>query len=234
MGLGASTHGLVGLVRAGLEVNLVLDALAEQECPSVEGDALQRGSRVVAAGDEHLEERRHGRQRAVAEHRRIGWNVAPAQHAEPDIGREVGDGGLGRVDLARVLGEEPDTGGVLPRCGQVEVDNGSEERVGHLDQDPRAVAGVGLRTQCAAVLELTERADAGGDDVVRRTALQVCDEVHAARVVFETRVVETLGYGKIRVLVEPMHGIPFLGATTEGLCRREMGRRWPNRLSDGD
>src|SRR5581483_4427502 len=65
-----------------------------------------------------------------------------------------------------------------------------EELVGDLDQDAGPVAGVDLHAGGAAVLEVTERADAHLDDVVGGRALDVDDERDAAGVVFESGVVQ--------------------------------------------
>jgi hypothetical protein len=68
----------------------------------------------------------------------------------------------------------------------------AQERVGRLDQDPRAVAGVRFAAAGAAVLQIDQDLQCLGDDAVRAFALLVHDEADAAGVAFEARVVQTL------------------------------------------
>ncbi len=101
----------------------------------------------------------------------------------------VGDDGLYLNDalrrLGRILGEEGDAGGVVLLGRQLEVDDGSEEGVGDLHEDPGAVAGVGVGSVGAAVLEVAQRSDAELDDLVAALALEMRDEADSARVVLE-------------------------------------------------
>ena len=69
--------------------------------------------------------------------------------------------------------------------------NGAQEAVGDLDEDPGAVARVRLGTRGAAVLEVGQRPEPGQHQVVAGNALDVGHERDAARVVLESRVVET-------------------------------------------
>ena len=94
----------------------------------------------------------------------------------------------GAVDV--VDREERDAGRVRPRGRELEVDDGPEERVGHLDQDARAVAGVGLGARRAAVVEVAHRGERQLDDRVALAALHVDHEADPAAVVLEARVVQ--------------------------------------------
>ena len=49
-----------------------------------------------------------------------------------------------------------------PTGGQLEVDDGAQERVGHLREDARAVAGAGVGADRAAVLEVAQRVERRG------------------------------------------------------------------------
>ena len=62
-----------------------------------------------------------------------------------------------------------------------------------LDEDARAVAGVGVRALGAAVLQAVEREQAALHHLVRSGAPQARDERDAAGVVLELRVIETGG-----------------------------------------
>jgi hypothetical protein len=66
-----------------------------------------------------------------------------------------------------------------------------EERVGDLDEDPGAVAGVRVGALCPAVLKVRHRAQRPLHRLVRGNAVQPGDERHTAGVVLERGVVET-------------------------------------------
>ena len=66
--------------------------------------------------------------------------------------------------------------------------------MGHLDQDPRTVAGLDLGAGRAPVRQSLEHREAAVDDVVVRPAVQVCDHSDAAGVVLVCRVVEASGH----------------------------------------
>jgi len=65
-----------------------------------------------------------------------------------------------------------------------------QELVGDLDEDSGAVAARRIGPGRAAVLHLLERGDPAGDDVVGRSAPQLREEPHPARVMLETWLVE--------------------------------------------
>jgi len=88
---------------------------------------------------------------------RLDRHVAPAQHVLP-LGLDgLGDQPLGVLAGERVARQEADPHAVAAHVGQVERHLGAQERVGQLDQDARAVAGVRVGTLGAAVLEVLER-----------------------------------------------------------------------------
>src|SRR5262245_2696182 len=68
----------------------------------------------------------------------------------------------------------------------------SQEFVRDLDEDACAVAGLGIGTDSATVLEITEYAEGVRHDLVSLAALQISDEADAAGVVLEAGVEETL------------------------------------------
>ena len=83
-----------------------------------------------------------------------------------------------------------------PARRQLERHDRAEERVGHLDRDARAVAGVGLGAGRAPVVQAAHRGERLVEDRVALAALHVDDEADAAAVVLEAGVVETLAPGR--------------------------------------
>jgi hypothetical protein len=71
-------------------------------------------------------------------------------------------------------------------------EHGAQEAVGDLDQDAGAVAGVGLSAGGATVRQVRQRDQAGSHQLVAAHTLDVGDEGDPARVVLESRVVETI------------------------------------------
>jgi hypothetical protein len=67
-----------------------------------------------------------------------------------------------------------------------------QERVGHLQQDARAVAGVRLGPARAAVLEVAQHLERLLDDGVRFFALDVDHKAHPARIMLEAWVIKSL------------------------------------------
>ena len=93
------------------------------------------------------------------------------------------------------MGQENQAGAVAALRRQREPEHGgllAEEAVGHLREDARAVAGIGLAAARAAVLQVDEDLQRLLHDRVRAAALDVRDEADAARIVFMCRVIETL------------------------------------------
>ena len=113
--------------------------------------------------------------------------------------------GLDPVDggepLDGILRQEADARGksvaaVGRRRGQLEFDDLPEQFDGQLQQDTRAVTTVRLSAGGTAVLEMLQRDQSVGDDLVRSAALNVGDHRDAARVGLVLGVVETLRFGK--------------------------------------
>ena len=173
-------------------LHLVLDALAGDEAATVEVDARQRRL-ALGGGQEEVAERRLHVGGLLADHGVVDGDVAPAEDAQAlvvgDLGHGVHGGGLG----LGVPGQERHADGVRAGLGEREVDDGPEEPVGHLDQDPGAVAHVRLGVGGAPVVEVAQGAQAQLHHAVGLAAVHVDDERDAAGVVLEARVVETLG-----------------------------------------
>ncbi len=113
---------------------------------------------------------------------------------------------------ARALGgQEAHQHPVAPGRWQLELDDAAQQLVGHLHQDPRAVARARIRARGAAVLEVLQRRDPALHDLVRGRVVQARDHAHAARVVLEAGVVETDGLGRL-------HGVRSHGSAPWGRC----------------
>ena len=196
----------VGLDARG--ARLVLDALAQGEGAALEG---QDDARVVVAGvrgvddvvhlgrqaHEELAEARHDRPRGGADAGAVGVDgqLAPREDLEALLRGDVRDDHL-EVGRVGVGGQEGVAHRVAAGGRELDARLGQQravEPVRDLDQDSRAVAGVGLGAPGTPVLEVDEGREATADRPVVATPRDVGDEGDAAGVVFEGRVVEALG-----------------------------------------
>ena len=97
----------------------------------------------------------------------VDRDVAPAEHAlalDADVELEH------RLELVAPLlvgRQEADRDAVAAAVGQLEVDARPEERVGHLQEHPGAVAGARVGARGTAMLEVLDGTQAHVDDVVR-------------------------------------------------------------------
>ena len=69
---------------------------------------------------------------------------------------------------------------------------GAEETVGNLQQHAGTIAGLRVRSNRTAVVQVAQRLQTLGDDVAARNARQGRDEGDAARIMFERRIVKAL------------------------------------------
>ena len=120
----------------------------------------------------------------------VDRDVAPADHALALVGDRALEQLLQLRAARLVLRQEADADAVGALRRQV-VDHAAQQIVGHLQQDPRAVAGVRVRARRAAVLEVRQRHHRALDRLVRGLAVQARDERDATRIVFVLRVIET-------------------------------------------
>ena len=156
---------------------------------------LERRARAHAP-DEELLEHRHARLPKRPDDARIDRHVAPAD----DLLVVVPDGALERAHLGRapigLARQEHLRDAVVVRVRDLDAEvrhRALEERVRHLDEDARAVAGARIAPGRAAMREAAEHFDPLLHHVVRRPPLEIGDEAEAAGVVLEARVVEALG-----------------------------------------
>ena len=164
----------------------MLGALAHMVDTAVQIDAGQLAFRI---GEHERLERRHARERLQAQPVGVGGHGAPGEHVEPFF---VGDGGDGLFLTARrgnVTVEERDAGRVMPRLGQVGVDGGAHELVGHGHEDAGAVAGVLLGADGTAVVEIHQHLDGVVNDFAFRLSIEGGDHAYTAGVMLGTGVV---------------------------------------------
>ncbi len=149
--------------------------------------------RVQPLGAEKdLHHPRHRRERGRAEVRRVGPDVPPPGHLsalDQGILFQYAHRALRRVAIG---GQEGQSGGVGTRRGQIDSGLFAQERVGDLDHNAGAVAGVGFGAAGAAVVHPAERREPLAHHVVGAPPVHVGDERDPACVVLECGVVETL------------------------------------------
>ena len=92
-------------------------------------------------------------------------------------------------------------GAVLAGLGERDargLRNFGEKLVRHLQENARAVTGVGLAAGGAAVIEVGEHLERIGDDLMRFPALHIDDEADAAGIMLKRGIVEALLAGRTR------------------------------------
>src|SRR5690554_729124 len=175
-----------------------LRALAEPERQTVEVDSA--GSlltRRCVCGQEELLERGHGPPGQGAELVLSNGHGAPAQHREALLCRQVADGGPDNGPLTLIRRQESHPHRVVPRLGQLEIDDGPEEPVWYLRDDTGTVTRAGVRPHCTTMFQVAQGMQCRRNDVVAGTAPQRRNHGEPARVVLLGRVVEArrLRYG---------------------------------------
>ena len=146
-----------------------------------------------SGADEELADRRTRSARGRPDGPLVDRDLTPSEHDLP----LRPDGALEQRHqlrlLARIVRQEAHRDAVAPALRQLEVDDGAQERVRHLDQDPGAVSGFGVGAGSATMLEVLERLDRQADDVVAGLVVQARDDRDAAGVMLVTGVVEAVG-----------------------------------------
>ena len=148
--------------------------------------------------DDDLLEVGHAGQGDGAEFRRIGRHVAPAE----DLGAFGFDNAFDGFDAA--IGDlcvgrhEENAHAIGAGLGELEAELGGpvlEEAMRHLEQEPRAIAGLLVAAHGAAMLEVNEDGGGVADDFVVGFGVEPGNESHAAAVMFVARMVEPLWLG---------------------------------------
>ena len=121
-------------------------------------------------------------------------HVAPAERAVPLLGADAHEQLLAAQPQPGLARQERHADGVLAGRRQLQLQllahDAAEERVGQLQQDPGAVAGLGIGSAGTAVIHVAERLDARGDDLVGAHAVEPHDGRQTAGVMLEPRIVE--------------------------------------------
>ncbi len=171
-----------------VDVGLVAGALAQGVHPAVEVEP-----RRLPAGHEQLLHDGHRRDGHGAEGGGRRRHVAPPEDPQALLDRDVLDGALGGGALDPVGGEERHADGVVAGGGKVEGHRLPEQAVGDLQEHARPVAGRLIGAGGAPVVEVLQRGDALGDDLVARLAAEAGDERDATGIVLELVEVEAFG-----------------------------------------
>ena len=137
-------------------VGFVLDPLADHVQLALEAGPRAGARQRGVLRDEHVLEDRLDGHRARADRGVVGRHVPPSEHGLPFLGHDPRDQRLGGLAIPAVPRQEHQADAVLARRRQRRRRHLAQERVGHLNQDPRAVAGVDLAAARAAVLQVLE------------------------------------------------------------------------------
>ena len=153
-----------------------------------------------AASDEHLADHRFDFFYRFAEIRAVDRHVAPAEKGLSfvlDRALDLVFTGNARCGLAR---QEHHADAIVPGRGQLDALFGhflAEKGIGNLDQDARAIGGLGVCADRTTVGQVAQYGQSLFDDVVAFFALDMGDESDAAGVVFVGCVVQALGFRQI-------------------------------------
>ncbi len=172
----------------------LLDEAPGDEQAAIERDVIGGAGRPA---DEHLADHRLARPGGVAEARRGGRDVAPAEQVEA-LGREdPGDVRLAGHPAGLVAGQEEHAdaeSGLTREPEPLLRRHGVEESERHLGQHPGAIPGVALRPAGPPVLQVDQHRERVAHDPVGGPARDVAHEPEPAGIVFERRFVEGLGH----------------------------------------
>ncbi len=185
--------GLGARQRRGAD--LAVGTLADHVELALEVELL--GDRRVAP-DEHLAHERLAGAGRLAEHAVDGRHGPPADDVLALGLHQLLELLLDLAAHGRVAWQEDDAAAVLAGRGQGYAGlaaNVLVEGVGHLDEDPGAVAGIDLAATGASVVEVLQDLDGLFEDPVGLASLDVYDEADATGVVLEARVVQPLFLG---------------------------------------
>jgi len=188
--------GVVEVVLSGA-ADLVVGLLAQDEELALE---VLVGGAVGRAAEEGLADDGLAGDGGLAEGGVVDGDGAPAEDGEAEGLGEVGEGRLGRGADLGVRGDVEHAHAVVAGLREVGRAVLGEEPVGELEQDARAVTGVGLAAAGAAVIQVHQDGEGLLDDIVRTLALHLANEADAAGVVLKLGVVKTLFFGKSGIL----------------------------------
>ena len=142
-----------------------------------------------------LADERHLVEHGLAQSRRIGGDIAPAEQGlafDLDEMLELLDDDFARLGFAR---QEAHRHGIFARLRQFHARGFgpfAQQRVGNLNQDAGAVAHQGVGAHRAAMVEIDQKLEPLADNAVGFLAFDVGDKAHAARVMLMPRIVKSL------------------------------------------
>ena len=151
--------------------------------------------RTLSLADENLFDPRLGLARQPPDGAAVRRHFAPAQHAMAFLSYNPLDHAVYIRLVLGLLREKNHPDAVLAGGRQIEAQClglAGEELVRHLDQQPSAVARIGVTTASPPVGQVDEDFEALLDDLVRRTSLDVGDEADSAGVMLVPGVVQPL------------------------------------------
>ena len=183
-----------------------------------------------ATADEDLPEDRLVAPGRAPERSVIRANVAPAEGNLPLVADDPIEQGLARHTVAGLGGQAHHPHTVELGPGERDAEPralAAEERVGHLNEDAGAVAGVRLAPARPAVEEVLQHRQRLIDDPVGFVACDVHHKTHPATIVLVVGVVQPLPRRKIR-MCHPPTPLPF-PSTTRPIARPSGPPKWRTR-----
>ncbi len=162
-------------------------------------------------GDESLPNHRLGRLGRVAEGRVVRGHVAPAQKGLALLLHNLFEPLFAVRPGRRIPGQEGHGHAVRAGLGQGDARLGRDflkKRVRGLEEDARAVSGVGLAAAGAPMAQVVQDGQGLSDDLVRLFPLDVDHEADAAGVVLMPGIVKALFFGRHK-----MGPCPFVSGT---------------------
>ena len=190
----------------------VFHLLANNEKPALEPILVGTG---LATPHKKLTDNRFGGPDALSDVAVIHRYVAPAQHLLPLGSGELFQQGLAFFPRRRVVGRQEQHGhAVFALRRQINARIGAfgaQEGVGHLDQDPRPVTGLGIGSHGAAMGEILEDGQALTDDFVAFHVFDIGHETDAAGIMLVPRIVEPLTgrQDRMYVLAQNPNAVPY-------------------------
>ncbi|MEY9791221.1 hypothetical protein ABIE77_005780 [Sinorhizobium fredii] len=194
-GRGRQRHDIEAEVAAiRFRIDAVGDHLAQREQPPLE---FGIGGGVAASTDEdlHMVRLGGGDVGRLGERRIVDRHVAEAEQVLPFLGHDLADHLLEMGDQLLVARHEEVADGIF--AGLRQGDSLArhlltEEAIGNLHENARAVTHQRVGADGAAMRQVFEHEQAVAHDLVRLLALHMSDEADAAGIVFVARIIEAL------------------------------------------
>ncbi|CAB4616763.1 unannotated protein [freshwater metagenome] len=182
-------------IRAHRAREFVLNALACDENLAVE---INIGGTCRIIKEELTHRWHHGASRCtktIGVHR----NITPTERTKTFFGNNFFNRCNCCCYIASRLWEECNTHGIGASSRKIEVNNCAQERIRNLNQNASAVTSVWLCTSCTTVLHVGESSETKRHNLATASTLDVGNKRNATCVVFEPRVIKTVGSGEIWV-----------------------------------